>query len=206
MYKWSFNSKRGKEETLSQFPFTFQFRRQCKLRFKVATMPEEMAAPCLETVILPASWVAGGKDRQAGSSRAMRQLQMELLDRMSQRMDNAADEKCSRVVGGRGVSSHHNTPPWKCIKFTPLRNKHERTRECLTILMSIKRLIYMHHHQQQRKVPISAPLILSLSLSTYIFKKPFNIIIAQPYEHKQKKEELVFCLRFGVSFLPPRKR
>lgn len=99
-------------------------------------------------------------DSEAGSSRAMRQLQMELLDRMSQRMDNAADAECSKVVEG-GVGSH-NMPPWKCIKFPPLRNKHERTRECLTILMSIKRLIYMHHHQQQRKVPISAPLSPSL--------------------------------------------
>lgn len=74
----------------------------------------------------------------------------------------------SAVEKWEGVSSHHNMPPWKCIKFTPLRNKHERTRECLTILMSIKRLICMHHHQQQRKVPISAPLFHFLSLYLYI--------------------------------------
>lgn len=72
------------------------------------------------------------------------------------------------VSSGRGQAATTTCHHENALSFLHSETNTRRTRECLTILMSIKRLIYMHHHQQQRKVPISAPRSRSLSLLIYL--------------------------------------
>lgn len=117
MYKWSLDFL----PLLTHFsiPFSsFHAWRQCKLCFKVAPR----LPPLQDCHLLAATWVAA-RQREKERERAMRQLQMELLDSMSQRMDNAA----ARREGGERQS----LCPENALSFPPNKHEHDHVWQSL---------------------------------------------------------------------------
>lgn len=97
-------------------------------------------------------------DRETERVRAMRQLQMELLDSMSQRMDNAAAKREEE----KGRDSAPNMRPENALSFPPPKQFQINTNMIMfdNLLMSIKGLIYMHRKSSN-----------FCTLYLYIFKK-----------------------------------